>query len=291
MYRKQVRRRRAILVALVVACLMLISISISEADDGPLHSIQNGVSSVLSPIGEGADRALKPARDLVSWFDETWEARGENEELRAELAEMRKQLLAGKRAVERAGYEDEVAKLVSRADDLAGLDPVDASVVGRSFSLWYGTITIGRGSGDGIAVDDPVVTDDGLVGRVSRVRGGTASVTLITDGSSAVTGRVAGKGPVGLLTPVVGSPGRLEFSLIQGEKKVSEGDELVTAGFSSPDGLSSLFPGGIPIGEVTESSITPSGEVDGVRVQPYADLGDLDQVTVLTSGGGEDVEG
>ena len=82
MYRKQVRRRRAVLVALVVACLMLISISIREAESGPLHSIQRGISSVLNPIGEGADRALKPARDLVNWFDETFEARGENEELR-----------------------------------------------------------------------------------------------------------------------------------------------------------------------------------------------------------------
>ena len=51
MYRKQVRRRRAILVVLVVACLMLISISISEAEDGPLHSVQTGVSAVLSPVG------------------------------------------------------------------------------------------------------------------------------------------------------------------------------------------------------------------------------------------------
>ncbi len=54
MYRKQVRRRRAILVVLVVACLMLISISISEAEDGPLHSVQNGVSARCSaPIERG----------------------------------------------------------------------------------------------------------------------------------------------------------------------------------------------------------------------------------------------
>ncbi len=75
MYRKQVRRRRAVLVLLVVACLMLISISISEADDGPLHSVQTGVSTVLSPVGEGASRALKPVRDLIDWFDETFEPR------------------------------------------------------------------------------------------------------------------------------------------------------------------------------------------------------------------------
>ena len=123
MYRKQVRRRRAILVLLVVACLMLISISISEAENGPLHSIQNGVSSVLSPIQEGADRALKPARDVVNWFDETFAARGDNDELKAEVADLREQLLAQEKAIERAGYEDEVSKLLEE-ESLAGYEPV-----------------------------------------------------------------------------------------------------------------------------------------------------------------------
>ena len=56
MYRKQVRRRRAVLVALIVVSLILISISFSEAQSGPLHTIQRGISSVLSPIEEGAGR-------------------------------------------------------------------------------------------------------------------------------------------------------------------------------------------------------------------------------------------
>ena len=87
MYRKQVRRRRAVLVALIVVSLVLLSSHFSEAESGPLHTIQRGVSAALSPIGEGAERVLKPARDLVNWFDETFDARGENEQLRKEVAE------------------------------------------------------------------------------------------------------------------------------------------------------------------------------------------------------------
>src|SRR5680860_946271 len=92
MYRRQVRRRRATLVLLVVACLVLISTHFSEGEDGPLHSAQNGVGSVLAPLQEGANRALKPARDLVNWFDETWDARGENEQLLEENRELREKL-------------------------------------------------------------------------------------------------------------------------------------------------------------------------------------------------------
>jgi len=285
MYRKQVRRRRAVLVVLVVACLMLISISISEAEDGPLHSIQNGVSSVLSPIQEGADRALKPGRDLVNWFDETFDARGQNEELKSEVADLREEMLAQEKAIERAGYEQEVAKLLEE-ETLVGYEPVDANISQRSFTAWYATITVSAGESDGVRVDDAVVSADGLVGMVTEVFGGSARVKLITDGRSAVTAQVAGGGAQGLVEAVVGSPGELDFGLIQGGKEVEDGDKLVTAGFSDPENpdVSSRFPAGIPIGEVTETIPIGVGQQQEVRLERFADLDDLDQVTILTGG-------
>ena len=282
MYRKQVRRRRGVLVLLVVACLMLISISISEAESGPLHSVQRGVASVLDPVADGADRALKPARDLIDWFDETFEARGENDELRSEVATLQEENLALQDAAEEAGYAEELGKLMETSG-IAGYEPVDASVVARSFSVWYSAITIDVGSSDGVAENDAVVTADGLVGRVAEVSGGTSQVDLIT-GDSAVTARVVGKGPEGLVVPIIGSPGKLDFTLIQGDKEVEDGDELVTAGFSSDD-LDSRYPADIPIGEVSEAIPAEQQQRQQVTVEPFADLADIEQVTVLTGGG------
>ena len=82
MYRKQVRRRRAVLLLLVVASLTLLSLYFREGSEGPFHRAQRGVATALGPFEEVVDRALKPARDFVNWFDETFEARGENEKLR-----------------------------------------------------------------------------------------------------------------------------------------------------------------------------------------------------------------
>ena len=98
-YRKQVRRRRAVLVLLIVAALVLLSTQFSERDGGPLHSMQRAVASVFGPIEEGASRALKPARDLVNWFDETFKARGENADLqgRGPAASQRARQGAGRR--------------------------------------------------------------------------------------------------------------------------------------------------------------------------------------------------
>jgi rod shape-determining protein MreC len=285
MYRKQVRRRRAILVLLVVACLMLISISISEAESGPLHSVQNGVSSILSPIGDGASRALKPARDLVNWFDETINARGENDKLNSEVADLRQQLLDTQTAAEKAGYAQALDKLVA-AGGLTGYQRVDASVVLRSATAWYGTVTIDKGKGDGISKDDAVVTADGLVGHVSEVTGGTSQVTLITDSNGPVTARVVGKGPEGIVSSIVGDPGKLSFGLIQGEGKMKKGDDLVTAGFSSSGGLDSRYPAEIPIGRISDTIPEQQQQAQEVHIEPFANLDDLNQVTVLTGGAG-----
>jgi rod shape-determining protein MreC len=285
MYRKQVRRRRAILVLLVVVCLMLISISISEAESGPLHSIQNGLSSIFSPIQEGADRALKPGRDLVNWFDETFDARGENDKLKSEVAELRAQLVEEQEAAKKAGYDDEVAKLLQK-DALAAYTPVDAGIIVRSFNSWDSTVKIDQGSSAGIKLDDAVVTGDGLLGRVSEVSGSTADVLLLTDPNHAVAARDVEGGAQGLVEPVVGSPGTLSFGLRRGGKDPEDGDTLVTAGFTDPQNpdLHSRYPGDIPIGEITET--TPvTEEAQEVRIEAFADLEGFDRVTVLTGGG------
>ena len=112
MYRKQVRRRRAVLVALIVLSLVLLSSHFSEAESGPLHAIQRGVATVFAPVGEVAERALKPARDLVNWFDETFDARGENEDLRAEVAKLRAEVVAAEDA---EGDNEQFRKLLELA--------------------------------------------------------------------------------------------------------------------------------------------------------------------------------
>jgi rod shape-determining protein MreC len=262
---------------------MLISISIGEAKSGPLYSVQRGISSVLNPIADGADRALKPGRDLVNWFDETFDARGQNEELEDRVADLEEENMALRDAVAEAGDEKDLEKLLAEPA-VAGYDAVEASLIGRSFTAWYSAMTIDVGSSDGVAKDDAVVTAEGLVGRVSEVTGGTATVDLITNDGNAVTARVTGDGPMGSIVPIIGAPGKLDFTLIQGDKEVEDGDKLVTAGFSAEEDLAARYPADIPIGEVSEAIPAEQQQRQQVTVEPFADLSDLASVTVLTGG-------
>ncbi len=283
MYRKQVRRRRAVLVVMIVVSLILISSTFSESDSGPLHTLQQGVATVFSPLEEVADRALKPARDLVNWFDETFDARGENEDLKTELAEVRSELADAERRL--GDYEQlgELRELVDEAPAVGEFELVTGRVIARSPTVWYSTVTIDKGSSAGIERNDAVVTGDGLVGRVRDHTAGSSVIELISDHNSAVSAEVLPNGPTGIVEPQVGDPEDLLLDFIDSNDPIAENSMLSTAGWS--DGVvSSAYPAGIPIGRVTESETTGEDEFQLVHVEPFADLRQLEYVEVLTGG-------
>jgi rod shape-determining protein MreC len=285
MYRKQVRRRRAVLLLLVIASLTLLSLYFREGTTGPIHRVQRGVATLLGPFQEVTDRALKPAQDSINWFHETFEARGDRAKLEDEVADLRDQLA---QAQTQAGQGAELTKLNGLTG--GGLVPpgneaVTARVIGRSPTVWYSTLTIDKGSSAGLRVDDPVVAADGLAGRVTAVTRGTAQVTLITDPNSSVTGRVQPGGATGVIEPTVGDPGKLQLNFVQRGEDINEDQSVVTAGFASST-LDSLFPPGIPIGKVTDASLEEQQAYQRVDVRPYADLRDMEFVQALVESSG-----
>jgi len=281
-YRKQVRRRRAVLVLLIVVALVLLSTRFSESDSGPLHSMQRAVASALGPLEEGASRATKPLVDLKDWIDETFQARGENEDLRAEADQLRAQLAKAQSA---EGENEQLRKLVGldRSGVLAGYTPVTARVIGRSPTVWYSTVTVDKGSSSGVQMNDPVVSGDGLVGRVTDVTHGTAKVSLITDNRSAVSARVLPDGPQGVAEPEVGNPDDLLLDFIDRNQPIDQGALVVTAGWSN-GAISSAFPPGLPIGEVSDATVGEQESYQRVHVTPAADIRNLDFVQVATDG-------
>jgi len=277
--RKTIRRRRAVLIAFVAAAMVLITVSFGGG--GPLGSIQQGAQDVVSPIENGANRALKPVRDLFGWLGDTFDAKGDNEQLRDEVASLRKELAARETARRDA---DQLRGLVGlrRTDGFPeGTNPVAARVITRSPTVWYSTIRINKGSGDGIRVDQPVIAAGGLAGKVTRVSGGSAQVTLITDSSSAVSAQVVPNGANGIIKPEVGKPDDLLLDFVQKGRRLREKSTVVTSGFAS-DQVHSIFPRGIPVGRVSRVDLDEVELYQRVHIKPFADLRRLDFVQVLT---------
>lgn len=279
MYRKQVRRRRAVLALLVVGSFALLTITYGSGSNG----VQRGVSAIFSPVQSFADGALKPARDLVNWFDQTFDARGKNERLREELREVREEAIGADAALAENAQYRKLLELDRSGAIPSGYDRVTGRVIARSPTVWFADVTIDVGSDDGIEVNDPVVNGDGLVGTVSAATGGSAQVTLIADHSSAVSARVVPVAVQGVIRPNVGDPGDLILDFIDSTKRVHRGQDVVTAGWRATE-IESRFPPNIPIGEITDASIFDQEARQQVHVRPFADLRDLDLVQVLTGG-------
>jgi rod shape-determining protein MreC len=281
---KYVRRRRVALAALVCVSLILLTAYFGESPSSPLHSIQRGIVQVLSPIQEGASTVLSPFRDVANWFSDTFHARSEVVQLRKKVHKLTDELAAAQNA---EILNRQLSKQV-HLDSALNIDtykPVTADVIGRDPTLWYETIEIDKGSNDGVQVDDPVVGDGALVGKVSSVAPSVSIIQLITDHAVNVAAQVRDQnGDTGLLVPAIGNPNELLLQdlprIVPGQPGPQIGQLVVTAGYKAGP-LDSLYPRGIPIGQVSNASENSLINNNEVQVSPAADLRHLSVVQVL----------
>ena len=290
--RKVVRRRRATLAVFVALSIAILTAYFGESGGGFFHALQRGAQEAFAPIETGASRALKPVRDLFGWTGDTFEAKKENKELRREVERLRAALADAQTSQRDA---EQLKGLVGLREDATfprGTEPVTARVIARSPTVWYSSITIDKGSSDGVRVDQPVIAAGsdpeggevgGLAGKVTSVTGGTAHVTLITDASIGVGAQVMPSGATGVVRPNVGNQRDLLMEFVEGGR-VTENTTVATSGFTISKG-ESLFPRGIPIGRVAEADLDELEVYRRVHLEPYADLKAIDIVQVLTKRG------
>ncbi len=277
MHDKTIRRRRAVLLGLVVVSLLLLTVSFG---DGP-GAVQRGGSAVLSPIQEGASRALKPVRDGVGWVGDTMDAKGENEQLRKELAEARSTEIDGQAQAAENAQLRRMLRLNERLQ-LQDQGLVAARVIGRSPTVINQRIQINQGSGDGVRSGQPVITGSGLVGTVDTVTSNSSFVTLVTDADFGAGVKISkAKGEIiGTLRPASGAPRELRMSDVEAGDDVRLRDTVVTAGTSNPE-FPSPFPPNVPVGRVFDIE-DPGSDTQLIYVRPFVDVRDIDFVEVVT---------
>jgi rod shape-determining protein MreC len=281
-YDKTVRRRRAVLVLLVVLSLILLTAYFGEAPGGRLHSVQRDFLTVVSPIQDGANKALKPVREAFGWIGDTVHAKSQRDQLLKQVDKLRRELIANQ--AEKRTYRELVGlDHLDRQLSVHDYRPVTATVVAKSPNIWYSTVTIDKGEAAGIRVNDPVINGEGLVGKVALAASDGAQVSLITDSAMGVSARVAASNTVGIIQPKVGDPNDLLLQYLPTNATANPGDYVETSGtVSTPD--DSLYPPGIPIGQVT--SANEESAYKAVNVRPLANLHNIDVVQVLTAAPG-----
>ena len=289
--RKVVRRRRAALAVFVALSIAILTAYFGESGGGFFHALQRGAQEAFAPIESGTSRALKPVRDFFGWAGDTIDAKDQNEELREEVERLRSELAETQTRRRDIQQVRGLVGLHGQDGFPQGTRPVTARVIARSPSVWYSSIKIDKGSSDGVELNQPVVAAashasadravGGLAGKVTRVTGGTAEVTLLTDASSGVAAQVMPAGAAGVVKPEVGNPRDLLLDFVEGGRRVTEGTIVVTSGFKASR-VESLFPRGIPIGEVTRVDLDEVELYQRVHIRPFADFRRMDIVQVMT---------
>jgi rod shape-determining protein MreC len=281
LYDKTVRRRRALLALLVVLSLLLLTAYFGESGSGSLHGVQRTFLTAVSPIQDGANKALKPVRDLFGWFGDTLHAKGQRDELRAQIDRLRPELIAAQ--AEKRTYQQLLSLYHLNQLGVSAYHPVAATVVSKSPNIWYSTVTIDKGSPDGVRVNDPVINGEGLVGKVVAVEPDGAQVDLITDSTMGVSARIGSGTATGIVQPKVGDPNDLLLQYLPPSTRANKGEYVVTSGTVSGTD-DSLYPPGLLIGQVTSEN--EESAYKSVNVHPIANLHNLDVVEVLTSRAG-----
>jgi rod shape-determining protein MreC len=261
---------RLLLAALVILHLILISFNRVPGQPN-IRYLQVVMMAGFTPLQWLASHGVSSVKSMWGGYFDLRGAKRENEWLKARNSQLESQVIELR---EKAKLFEQIEDL-NRSPALSSYRRVNALIIGRDPDNWFKTVLIDRGALAGVEKDQPVVTTEGLVGRVISVSPISSRVLLVTDerhGAGAVVAQTAENRLVGILKGK--NQSLCELNLLSEGGKLKNGEEVITSGQDQ------LYPKGLLIGRVknvTDQEAIPSA----VEVEPAAPLQKLETVSVL----------
>lgn len=263
------RRRRGTLfiVILIICAIVLISLQISgryKAD--PLHNL---VLRVISPPQRVLHWAISSIRSVVQNYILLGDLKQENLRLQEEVRRLQRENDELKESV----YAVQRLQRLLQFKERVPATMIPAEVIAYSPSAWFRTIVINKGLHDGVEKDMPVVTWEGVVGKVMRASSGSSVVLLVVDRNSSIDVLVQRTRTRGLVEGDGGS--RCQLRHVPRTDDIEAGDHLITSG------LGGIFPKGLSMGDVVKVERKEYGLFQEIEIRPSADFSRLEEVMVI----------
>lgn len=253
-------------IPLLILQLALLSLQI-EGPSGTLW-FKTWTLNAQAPFIAASSAVARGIRHV--WTSYIWMvgARGENEQLRETV----RRLSFLNSSYEQARKENERLRRLLSINENTGFKTLGARVVARTPSFLSNVIYINRGSTDGIRLDAPVLSGDGIIGRTVLVSRYQSQVQLITNPDASV----------GVMLERTRTPGvlkgsgdyLLDLNYIGNSEQVNNGDVVMTSG------LDGIFPKGLAIGKVVDSR-KGNGVFRAIKVQPFMDFMRIEEVSII----------
>lgn len=256
---------------LVVVCVLLLGLRNTDLVRGSstfLTQLLVPVQQVLAGVGAAGDRFASAIAQIDQLRDDNSRLQTENDRLTLDNVRLREQAIAGQQAERLLTLQRTVP-----------FESVPAPVIARDPAGILHSIVLGIGSDDGVKVGHVVLSDQGLVGRISEVGTNFSKVLLVTDSSSIVSALVQGSRATGIVRGQFGDSLIMDW-LLQTEP-VKEGDVVITAGLGIGNELRSLYPKGLVIGTIAQVKTAEAAAYNRAIITPAVDLRRLEHVLVV----------
>ena len=258
-------------VAVVVVVLCIIS---AVASGTPF--LRNAAGVIASPFRAAGSAVAGWVGGIGDHFDDVASLQQENDELRAQVADLEQQLRQAQKAQEE---NQRLRKLLELQSQRRDLKTVSAQVSQRSAINWSSTLTLNRGTSAGIAIGSCAIDEYGdLVGVVTDAGLNWCTVTTVLDTSSAIGAKVfrteqvaVAQGQLSLM-----GQGQLSLTYLENAEDLISGDLVVTSG------LGGYYPAGLTIGTIEELRTDADGLTQYAVVTPKAAIDSLTQVFLIT---------
>jgi len=261
------RHRSAVFLVIALAMVLVWLVLDSLGTTNP---IRESLTGVIAPLQLVFTRAVSPVLDLVASFRARSDLQQENAELKEQIAALRAEVVQ----LSEAQYENEdLRRQLGFKSAVPSFQLIAAEVIGRDPSAYLHYLLIDRGAEDGIRKGMPVLTDAGLVGRVSRVNRGSSQVMLLTDPESSVAAYIQRSRATGVVQ------GQLQQELVM--RYILQDETVVVGDVVLTSGMGGSLPKRLVIGQVVEVRRNDVDMHQEALVQPAVDMESLEQVMVL----------
>jgi len=264
-----------VIAAVVLFIILMFVLAVNTSEERENLSLPERVfREMLWPFQQVAGFVSDRFAAVGDFFGGMDQLREENAQLKKENNALQEQIVS---STETEAENKRLKELLNYAEDISNeWNYVTTSIVNRSQSNWYNTMTINGGEDNGFAVGQAVVASGGLVGRIINVTAHTAEVLLICDQNGAVAGVIQNTRTFGVVEGINNSTAELQMVHIPYTEEIAKFDSVITSG------LGGVYPKGLLIGYVSEVETEPGALTMIARVKSYVDFDRMEEVMVLT---------